>query len=119
MINIDLTSKVALITGASQGIGAQVARTFHLAGATVVLNHLGTPGTTLDAQALADELNLARTDSASIIAADVSQPEQVKTMMGRFRRVTAVSISSSTTPPSSRTAPSRRWGSMNGMPSST
>ncbi len=82
MISIDLTGKVALITGASQGIGSQVARTFHRAGATVVLNHLGTPGTMSDAQALADELNLLRTDSASIIAADVSTPEQVQSMMG-------------------------------------
>jgi len=85
MISIDLTGKVALITGASQGIGSQVARTFHRAGATVVLNHLGTPGTTVDAQTLADELNLLRTDSASIIAADVAQPEQVQTMMGEIQ----------------------------------
>ena len=81
-IAIDLHGKIALVTGASQGIGAQVARTFHQAGATVVLNHLGTPGTSADAQALADELNLIRTDSASIVAADVSKPEQVQTMMG-------------------------------------
>ena len=81
MIPIDLSKKVALITGASQGIGAQVARTFHAAGATVVLNHLGTPQTAADAQAIADELNLTRTDSASIVAADVAQPEQVKTMI--------------------------------------
>ena len=37
----DLTGKVDLITGASQGIGAQMARTFHAAGETVVLNHPG------------------------------------------------------------------------------
>ena len=33
--------KVALITGASQGIGACMARTFHAAGATVVDGALG------------------------------------------------------------------------------
>lgn len=85
MISIDLNHKVALITGASQGIGAQVARTFHRAGATVVLNHLGTAGTTRDAQALADELNQARPDSAEAAAADVSKPEQVKTMMAEIQ----------------------------------
>ncbi len=85
MITIDFTGKIALITGASQGIGSEVARTLHRAGAAVVLNHLGIPGTTVDAQALADELNLARTDSASLIAADVSQPEQVKSMMGEVQ----------------------------------
>ena len=82
MIPIDLTGKVALVTGASQGIGAEVARTLHRAGATVVINHLGTAGTTADAQALADELNLLRTDSASIAAAEVSKAEQVQTMIG-------------------------------------
>lgn len=84
-IAIDLRGKIALITGASQGIGAQVARTFHRAGASVVINHLGTPGTTADAQAIADELNLIRADSASIAAADVADPEQVRTMIAEVQ----------------------------------
>ena len=63
--------EVALITGASQGIGTQVARTFHRAGATVVINHLGTPGTTVDAQALADELNLLRTGLIEKLGRDI------------------------------------------------
>ncbi len=84
-IAIDLKGKIALITGASQGIGAQVARTFHRAGASVVINHLGTPRTTADAQAIADELNLIRTDSSSIAAADVADPEQVRTMIAEVQ----------------------------------
>jgi len=84
-IAIDLQGKTALITGASQGIGAQVARTFQHAGAQVVINHLGTPGTTLDAQTIADELNLARAGSASIIAADVAKADQVEAMMGEIQ----------------------------------
>ncbi len=84
-IAIDLQGKTALITGASQGIGAQVARTFHQAGAQVVINHLGTPGTTSDAQAIADELNLARAGSASIIAADVARADQVQAMMSEIQ----------------------------------
>jgi 3-oxoacyl-[acyl-carrier protein] reductase len=85
MIPIDLSGKVALITGASQGIGAQIARTFHRAGATVVLNHPGLDNTAADAQALADELNVQRTDSAVVIAADVSRPDQMQAMMGQVQ----------------------------------
>lgn len=85
MIPIDLSGKVALITGASQGIGAQIARTFHRAGATVVLNHPGLANTAADAQTLADELNVHRTDSAVVIAADVSKPDQVQAMMGQVQ----------------------------------
>jgi 3-oxoacyl-[acyl-carrier protein] reductase len=85
MIPIDLSGKVALITGASQGIGAQIARTFHRAGATVVLNHPGLDNTAADAQTLADELNVHRTDSAFVIAADVSKPDQMQAMMGQVQ----------------------------------
>lgn len=81
MISIDLTGKVALITGASQGIGAQLARTFHQAGATVVINHPGFANTAADAATLADGLNQQRADSAIVIAADVSKPEAVQAMM--------------------------------------
>lgn len=39
MIPIDLTGKVALVTGSSQGLGEATARTLHQAGASVVINH--------------------------------------------------------------------------------
>lgn len=80
-ITIDLKEKTALITGASQGIGAQVARTFHAAGAHVVLNHPGLGSTGPDAQKIADELNALRSGSAEVIAADVADAEQVQAMM--------------------------------------
>lgn len=81
MLTIDFSGKVTLITGASQGIGARMARTFQDAGSTVVINHPGLPGTERDAQALAEELNGIRSGSAWVVAADVSRPEQVQAMM--------------------------------------
>jgi 3-oxoacyl-[acyl-carrier protein] reductase len=81
MIPINLSGKVALITGASQGIGAQVARTFHAAGATVVLNHAGFANTAADAQALAESLG----ERADVIGADVAKADQVQAMMAEVQ----------------------------------
>lgn len=85
MISIDLTGKTALITGASQGIGACIARTFHATGADVILNHPDKGTTKEDAEALAAELNGTRADSALVAAADVSDGDQVVAMMEAAR----------------------------------
>jgi 3-oxoacyl-[acyl-carrier protein] reductase len=84
---IDLAGKTALVTGASQGIGAAIARAFHEAGAQVILNHpgLGNGKTEADAEALAGELCKLRPDSVSVFAADVSDPIAVETMMRSIR----------------------------------
>ncbi|NOX99883.1 MAG: SDR family oxidoreductase, partial [Verrucomicrobia bacterium] len=81
MLPIDLTSKIALITGASQGIGAQIARTFHAAGTKVILNHPGFDQTAADAAKFAIELNSKRANSAFVFAADISDAEAVEKMM--------------------------------------
>lgn len=84
-IAIDFASKVVLITGASQGIGAQVARTFHGAGATVLLNHPGIGSTADDASAIAAELNVMRAGSAFVFAADVGNADAVQAMMAEIK----------------------------------
>ena len=84
-ITVDLTNKVALITGASQGIGAQLARTFHQAGATVILNHPDIGTTRADAEHVAAALNQVRPDSAGVVAANVASAEAVQRMMQTIR----------------------------------
>ena len=83
---IDLAGKVVLVTGASQGIGARLARTFHAAGASVVLNHPGVGTTGADAERLAAELNSLRPASALVLAADVADAEAVRAMMQTVRQ---------------------------------
>ena len=85
-IPIDLSGRVALVTGASQGIGAQIARTLHGAGATVVLNHPGAAATAADAERLAGQLNALRPQSARVAAADVADAGAVHAMMEEVRR---------------------------------
>ena len=80
-IPIDFTSKVALVTGSSQGIGAQFARTFHRAGAGVVINHPDLGTTRADAEKIAAELNGMRPESAIVLAADVADADAVQKMM--------------------------------------
>lgn len=85
-VSIDLSGKVALVTGASQGIGAQIARTFHRAGATVALNHPDVGSTRHDAETLAAELNGVRADSARVVAANVADPAAVQAMMSALQQ---------------------------------
>jgi 3-oxoacyl-[acyl-carrier protein] reductase len=86
-IIIDLEGRDALVTGASQGIGAAIARALHQAGARVVLNHPDTADgrSRADAMALAAELSAIRADSALVEAADVSDPSAVERMMHSIR----------------------------------
>src|ERR1043166_7705170 len=82
-ITIDLDKKVALVTGASQGLGAAIARRLHAAGATVIVNHpdLRNGATRRDAEAICTELNAARPESAHAAIADVGDPDAVRDMM--------------------------------------
>jgi 3-oxoacyl-[acyl-carrier protein] reductase len=71
----DLTGKSALVTGASGGIGADIARALHAAGATV-----GLSGTrTGPLEALAAELG----SRAHVLPCNLSNPEDVETLVKR------------------------------------
>ncbi len=68
-----LNSKIALITGAGAGIGAQIARRFKEEGAKIIIN---------DVRIDAAE-NMAREVDGSAIAADVSDSSAVRSMFER------------------------------------
>ena len=75
----DLTGKTALVTGASGGIGAEIARVLHAAGATV-----GLSGTRVDLlEALAAELGLR----AHVLVCNLSVPEEVESLVKRATEV--------------------------------
>jgi len=70
-------TRVALVTGAAQRIGASIARELHAAGCTVLLHcrHART-----EAEALAAALNAERADSAVVLQADLAQLPQVEAL---------------------------------------
>jgi NAD(P)-dependent dehydrogenase (short-subunit alcohol dehydrogenase family) len=85
-MQIDMTGKVALVTGASRGIGAAVARGYHQAGAHVALAARDTEAL----ERLADELG-ASGRRALAIPTDVSDPaavaHMIRTVLDEFGRL--------------------------------
>jgi 3-oxoacyl-[acyl-carrier protein] reductase len=71
---MQLSEQVVLITGASRGLGAAIARRFADEGARVALNYYRSEE---KARALAEEIG---PDSALALGADVRDPEQVRAM---------------------------------------
>ncbi len=87
----DPTRPVILVTGAARRVGAEIARTLHAAGATVVIHHRHSAA---EAEALAADLDARRPGSASTVQGDVGQddvPEAVvATVLERYGRLDAL-----------------------------
>jgi 3-oxoacyl-[acyl-carrier protein] reductase len=80
---IDLSGKVAMVTGASQGLGSATTRALHAAGATVVINFFPDPDRVNEtlAQSLAAELG----ERCLYVGADVRDPGAVERMFEAVR----------------------------------
>ena len=79
---LDFTGKVALITGSSRGIGAEMIQAFGIRGAQCVVNYIADEQgqNKADALAVAKELN-----EPLVIECDVTQPQQVEAMMKQIQ----------------------------------
>lgn len=86
----DLAQQVAIVTGASSGIGRATASALAAAGATVVVNDLPTDASREKAEALVRDIAAAG-GRAIALAADVSREDQVAAMfaatLDRFERL--------------------------------
>jgi len=76
--SLDFTGKVALVTGSSRGIGAEIIKAFAAHGAEAVVNYVADPQgeNQRGAEAVAKELK-----NPLVIECDVTQPAQVEAMM--------------------------------------
>ena len=80
-MNIDLSDKIALVTGASKGIGRETAKQLAQAGATVIINYNRS-------KEKAEEIIKEITDAgnkADMFQADVSNPDEVKALFDHIR----------------------------------
>lgn len=92
MYTIDLSGKVAVVTGAGQGLGLATATALHQAGAKVVVNYFDDPAETN--RKLAEEAAAKLGERAVAMAADVRNRPAVEAMFEevtrRFRRLDIV-----------------------------
>ena len=76
----NLQGKVALITGASHRIGAEIARTLHHAGMNLCLHYRSSAD---EAQQLANELLADRADSVITLALDLLQTRELSNLVSQ------------------------------------
>ena len=91
VMRLDLSGKVVLVTGAARRVGAEIARTLHRAGASVVLHYRSAAA---EAAALVDALESERPGTALALQADLldvaSLPPLVEQAVARFGRLDAL-----------------------------
>jgi 3-oxoacyl-[acyl-carrier protein] reductase len=79
---LDFSGKVALVTGSSRGIGAEMIKAFGTCGGQCVVNYL----TDAQGQNKADALGVAKElNEPLVIECDVTQPQQVEAMMKQIQ----------------------------------
>jgi len=78
----DFTGKVALITGSSRGIGAEMIKGFGALGAQCVVNYVADAQGQNKADALGEAKDL---NESLVIECDVTQPQQVEAMMKQIQ----------------------------------
>ena len=81
-MNIDLSDKIALVTGGSRGIGSACCRSLSKVGAKVLINY---HRSSEKAEALKNEIEREGRD-ADIIQADISQPEEVEALFQNIQK---------------------------------
>ncbi len=69
---------IALVTGAAQRIGAEIARALHQAGMDIALHYRHSKQ---EAQSLQSELQQKRANSARLMQADLNQPSQCQSLV--------------------------------------
>jgi len=79
--NKQLAGKVAIVTGASKGIGAAIAKTFAAAGASVVVNYASARE---DAERIVAEIERSG-GTAIAVQADMSKQDDVRRLFARTR----------------------------------
>jgi 3-oxoacyl-[acyl-carrier protein] reductase len=79
-VELNLTGKIALVTGGSRGIGREISRALALAGAHVVINYQRSRE---EAERLRDELAQGR-HGAEVFQADVASPADVDALFAHI-----------------------------------
>ena len=82
MIALDLKGKTAVVTGASQGLGAETARVLHRAGANVVVNYFPFGQNQASAEGVAAQLG----DRAVALGADVRKLTEVQVLLDQAKQ---------------------------------
>jgi pteridine reductase len=80
--NLPLRDQVVLITGGARRVGAEMARSFHAAGANVMIHYRSSAAAAI---ALADSFNTIRPHSAAHFAAHLSHPDAPDKLLAATR----------------------------------